>query len=349
MPSETSRPSACRRRVCSRRGPPASWRRRSSRTGEETGSRPGTTDAVPATSSSARGASVASTSTSSRGRSRRGASRSRLATSSPRRSSLAPAGGPAGSPADRPRSGARPAPVEREVLARPPVPFPLPAEAVDAVRRRDAPGRNLARSHLRAGWVVCLHPLAGKRRRTAQRFRAPPGPAGHLDGPVGEVVGDLEGDRRVLDPAHLADRLGEFSRPAAGLTPEDRLQRPTLRLVGALVDVDAHRRLRLARPEVAHEGAERDHVQIVEPDVAVVPLADVPGEDALAVALARRLRERAGAGNGALADVESVALEMPARDVGHAASFARIGRILLLVAGPVNRDRHRATISTEGG
>src|SRR5439155_19172518 len=177
-----------------------------------------------------------------------------------------------------------------------------------------------------------------KRGRTGERFRARRGLAGHLDGPVGEVVGDLEGDRRVLDPAHLADRLGEFSRPAAGLTPEDRLQRPTLRLVGALVDVDAHRRLRLARPEVALEGAERDHVQVVEPDVAEVPLVDVPGEDALAVPLARRLRERARAGDRAVADVEPVAFEMPAGNVGHAYFFARVGRILLLVAGSVNSD-----------
>src|SRR5439155_1735203 len=79
----------------------------------------------------------------------------------------------------------------------------------------------------------------------------------------------------------------------------------------ALVDVDPHRRLRLARPEVALEGAERDHVQVVEPDVAELPVTDVPGEDALAVALARRLREGARARDRAFADVEPVALEVP--------------------------------------
>src|SRR5205823_6661817 len=77
------------------------------------------------------------------------------------------------------------------------------------------------------------------------------------------------------------------------------------------------RGLGLALPEVALERAERDDVEAVEPHVAEASLSDVPGEDPLAVAVRRRLREGAGTGNGALADVEPIAGYVPVRDVGH--------------------------------
>jgi len=72
---------------------------------------------------------------------------------------------------------------------------------------------------------------------------------------VGEVVGNPELDRRVLDAANLADTLCELAGPAAALPAEDCLQR-----------------------------------------LAPLPLADVPGEDVVAVALARRLRNVHGQG-----------------------------------------------------
>src|SRR5262249_18570542 len=144
--------------------------------------------------------------------------------------------------------------------------------------------------------------------------------AGNLGRPVGEVVGDLERDRDVLDPADLADRAGELPGPAPSLTAEDRLQRLALALVGALVHVDADRRLRLARPDVALERAQRHHVQSVQAHVAVAPLADVPGDDALAVALARSLGERAGTRNRAIANVEPVSGDVPLWNVRHDAS-----------------------------
>src|SRR5581483_4842637 len=119
-----------------------------------------------------------------------------------------------------------------------------------------------------------------------------------------------------------------------------------LGLVGALVHVHPERDLRLARPDVALEGAERDDVQVVEPRLAVVPLADVPGEDTLAGAVGRRLRERAGAGNRALADVEPVAGRAPARDLGHHASLPVCGSLLDRGRGAKPRGPGRAAART---
>src|SRR5262247_2832124 len=55
--------------------------------------------------------------------------------------------------------------------------------------------------------------------------------------------------------------------------------------------------------------------------VAVMPLVDVPREDAGAVALAWSLRECARARDPAVADVEPVALDEPCRYVSHRVSF----------------------------
>src|SRR5262249_30115382 len=79
----------------------------------------------------------------------------------------------------------------------------------------------------------------------------------------------------------------------------------------------AHGEVRLAGPDVALERAERDDVEVVEPHVSEVPVTDVPGEDAVAVALGRRLREGTRTRNPALAHVEPVPGEMPLRDIGH--------------------------------
>ena len=137
---------------------------------------------------------------------------------------------------------------------------------------------------------------------------------------MGEVVGQLELDRRRLHAADLADRLGEGARPPTGLAAEDRLQRLALGVVGAVVEVDPERRLR-ARPDVALELADRQDVEVVERHVAEAALADVVGEDADAMVVRRRLGELARAGDVAAADVEPIALGVPLRDVGHRASF----------------------------
>ena len=145
----------------------------------------------------------------------------------------------------------------------------------------------------------------------------------------------------------ISNSIGAYSIPRtssissakpAGQPPaspaEDRLQRLALALVGALVDEEPHRRLGLAGPDVALERADRDHVQAVERHVAIVALADVPGEDAVALALVRGLGERAAARHPAPADVEPVAGESPLRNLGH--------RFLLR-----SLDSHRPTASNQ--
>src|SRR5262249_7042654 len=122
----------------------------------------------------------------------------------------------------------------------------------------------------------------------------------------------------------LADRVRELTGPAAGMAAEDHLERLPLLHVGALVDVDPHRRARLTRPDVALERTERDDVQVVERDVAVAPFAHVPRHDALTIALARSLRECARTGSRAVAHVEPVAFEMPVGNFGHGSSLLSI-------------------------
>src|SRR5438552_7057200 len=216
----------------------------------------------------------------------------------------------------------RAAPVEREVLALAAVPFPLEAETFRPVGGRDAPGGRLTWTDLGARRVVNLDALALGCRRARQRLCASGDLAGDRRAPVGEIVGDLELDRDVLDPSHLADHVRELAGPAARLPAEDRLQACALGVVGALVDEDPHRHLPLVGPDVAGERPKRDDVQVVERCVAEGTHFDVPGEDALAIAFARGLRERAGTRDRALADVEPIADEAPLRGLSHERSFS---------------------------
>jgi hypothetical protein len=71
--------------------------------------------------------------------------------------------------------------------------------------------------------------------RPGERLGAAPRLARHLDAPAPEVVGELELDRRVLDPEHVLDQLGKAGRPATGVTAEDRLDRISLRIVGSVM------------------------------------------------------------------------------------------------------------------
>src|SRR5262249_45365670 len=91
-----------------------------------------------------------------------------------------------------------------------------------------------------------------------------------------------------------------------------------LALVGLRVDIHAHDRSDLAAPQIALELAERDHVQAIELDVSELAGAHVPGEHALAVIAGRRLRELAGAGDVATANVEPIAGEPPLGNSVHA-------------------------------
>ena len=64
-----------------------------------------------------------------------------------------------------------------------------------------------------------------------------------------------------------------------------------LALVGALVDEDAGGSLGLSRPQIALPSPDPDEAQIVEADVAIVAMPDVPKQHRLADAAIRSLRK----------------------------------------------------------
>src|SRR5205814_4162878 len=154
----------------------------------------------------------------------------------------------------------RPAPVEREVLARLAAAVPFEAEAVGTIGRRDTPGGDLPRPDFGARCVVNLNALARQRRRPGQRLRLAQRDAGDLDAPARQVARHLEIDVCRRDAAHRLDQRGEAGHPAARLPAPDGLYRLLLSGIGTVVDVDRHLRLRTG-PEVAGEGAQRDHAE----------------------------------------------------------------------------------------
>jgi hypothetical protein len=81
--------------------------------------------------------------------------------------------------------------------------------------------------------------------------------------------------------------------------------------VSSLVEEHRHRRFRVPFPEIANERAERHHTQTIETDVAVIPLTDMPRQNAFADAGCRRLSEGAWTGNAAITRVEQVTLDVP--------------------------------------
>src|SRR5215207_7794294 len=211
----------------------------------------------------------------------------------------------------------RPGPVKREVLAGAAGPTPLEAECLHLILVRGGPGGDLPRANLGAGGVVDLDACSLRARRPDQRVSTAPCLSGHLHAPVGEVVGDLELDRGVLDPSYFVDQLGEAGGPSARLSTKDRLERRALVLIRSLVDEEPHRGLRLTGPDIALERADRDDVQVIESHVAVAPLANMPGQDAVALPLVGCLSEGAAAWHPASANVEPIASESPVWSLGH--------------------------------
>jgi hypothetical protein len=90
------------------------------------------------------------------------------------------------------------------------------------------------------------------------------------------------------------------------------------------------------RPRVAAGRADRDDAQSIKRHIAVVALAHVPGEDAVALSVVRRLGEGTAARNPAPANVEPIAGEPPARNLGHRSSLALCGAILSTAGRGIN-------------
>jgi hypothetical protein len=118
---------------------------------------------------------------------------------------------------------------------------------------------------LRARRVLDGEPLARRGRRPRQELGAAVAHARNVDSPRLQVPVDLELDRGELHPQHPIEVLGEQSGPAAGLPAEDRRQRLTLPLVGALVDDEPAPCLRLRLPDVADEMADSRCIEASSP------------------------------------------------------------------------------------
>src|SRR5215472_9463480 len=84
-----------------------------------------------------------------------------------------------------------------------------------------------------------------------------------------------------------------------------------------IIDVETGDSGRLSRPKVALPAPDPHKAEVVELDVAVVALPDMPEQHRLAEAVIRRLGKGARAGNRTTAVVEPVADDMPARKVAH--------------------------------
>src|SRR6185369_10613664 len=88
-----------------------------------------------------------------------------------------------------------------------------------------------------------------------------------------------------------------------------------------------HRRLRFSFPDISLEGAECHHAETVQAHVAIVPLADMPCQDAFAVATGRRLGESARTGDTAVTRVEPVTQDAPLWNLCHfSSSDRRLGK-----------------------
>src|SRR5262249_8825261 len=151
----------------------------------------------------------------------------------------------------------------------------------------------------------------------AKRFGARLQFAGNLGSPRREVVVNVEVDASKLHPAHFTDGISEHCRPAANAAAKNHLERFSLALVGPLINDRRHPRFRLSVPYVALEHAEPHDTQSVQANVAIISFADMPREDAFAVIVCRRLGKRAGTWDAAIAGVEPISCDAPARNFRH--------------------------------
>src|SRR4051812_13904726 len=138
--------------------------------------------------------------------------------------------------------------------------------------------------------------------------------------PMGLIERDLEGYFRALDAARLPPSGKAFVYPARetpGTTTDDRRQCLYLAVIGVLIDIEPSDPGRLARPEIALPTADPHEAQVVELNVAVMALADMPEQHRLAEAVIRGLSEGARTGNRAAAVVEPVADNVPVRNIAH--------------------------------
>src|SRR5262249_12031068 len=201
------------------------------------------------------------------------------------------------------------------VLARIRGPLELVAERIHETDRRPAPGYKLwTRPCLTARRVHELRILSWRAGRPRQGLRPRLHLSDDLCSPVGAIWPHLERDPGALHstnlPAFGKHRAPQSGKPS-GAASDNKLNRLGLTLVGTLVDEETGRTRGLPRPEVAFPSAHSDEAEAVEIDLAILATLDVPKEDRFAKAVVGRLRERAGARDGAGAVVEPVSRDVP--------------------------------------
>src|SRR6185437_9428225 len=141
--------------------------------------------------------------------------------------------------------------------------------------------------------------------------------------PILGVVGDRHLDE--LDPVEAFGEVAPGGEGAAGIAGEDFLERLALGRAGAVVDEEAE--LAVLLEDVAFPMDDEDDGKVPgDPEVAVIALADQPGEHALAIAERRIGAEIARAADGAVAQVPPVASKAPVGGVriglGHCGKLA---------------------------
>src|SRR5205807_4634150 len=131
---------------------------------------------------------------------------------------------------------------------------------------------------------------------------------------------ELEGDPRALHAPELpafGEQRSYESWKSSDMAAKNAGKHLRLALVGTVVDEDAGRPLGLPRPEIAFPSSHPDEAQIVEINIAVMAMSDVPEQHRLAEAVVRGLGEGAGARDSAAAIVEPFSGDVPAGNLGH--------------------------------
>ena len=88
-------------------------------------------------------------------------------------------------------------------------------------------------------------------------------------------------------------------------------------LVSTRINVEAKRQPCLPSPDVAIKLRDSEDIEAVKPDVPVLPLTDVVGQDAFTVIVGWWLCELARTGDVAASHVEPIPLHPPLRNVRH--------------------------------
>jgi len=135
-----------------------------------------------------------------------------------------------------------------------------------------------------------------------------------LPAPVGQGAIQFEGNRRDRLTPYVANQAAEWGDSAACLATKNQGQGLPLPLIGARVEEESRRPLRLAGPRVPRKPRDHTHVQIAEGDSTVVTVPHMVRKDALTVISGRRLRKLARTREVTTTNIKPVTKHTPVRD-----------------------------------